>query len=111
MLKHTGSAQADLEMQGSQWDMAAPLRVLLLPTLTINSNQYRGRLDVLAVTRALCAGFSETSEPDSCLVGSLQTDDCASGNSDCWSEGGVSACVDTFRGRKCQCPTGGSSQR
>ncbi len=38
-------------------------KILLLPTVVINGNQYRGRLDVPAVTRALCAGFSETSEP------------------------------------------------
>lgn len=38
-------------------------KILLLPTVVINGNQYRGRLDVPAVTRALCAGFSETTEP------------------------------------------------
>ena len=34
--------------------------------------QYRGRLDVPSITRALCAGFSEAAEPDMCLSGSLQ---------------------------------------
>ena len=86
--------------------MQSPLRVLLLPTVTINSNQYRGRLDALAVTRALCAGFSETSEPELCLAGSIQSNDCAAGNDGCWSENELSACVDTFRGRQCQCPIG-----
>lgn len=93
-------------MQGSQWSISAPLRVLLLPTLTINTNQYRGRLDSLAVTRALCAGFSETNEPDACLVGSIQTDDCAANRDSCWHEGNVTACKDTFRGKQCQCPSG-----
>ena len=36
------------------------------------AGQYRGRLDVPSITRALCAGFSEAAEPDMCLSGSLQ---------------------------------------
>lgn len=98
--------QADLDMQGSQWDMHSPLRILLLPTITINSNQYRGRLDAISVTRALCSGFSEMTEPEICLAGSIQTDDCAAGSDDCWHDGNLTACVDTFRGRQCKCPKG-----
>ena len=64
--------QADLQLQGSQWDADKPLHILLLPTIIINSNQYRGRLDGASITRALCAGFAEATEPELCLSGSLQ---------------------------------------
>jgi hypothetical protein len=79
--------------------------------------QYRGRLDTPAVLRALCAGFSEGTEPPVCLSGGLNVDDCASGRDTCWhyeltEEGGgshkLSACVDTFRGYVCHCPIGAS---
>ena len=43
--------------------------IAILPTIAINSDQYRGRLDAPAVLRALCAGFSEGSEPRVCLSG------------------------------------------
>ena len=39
---------------------------------TVIHAQYRGRLDAPSITRALCAGFSESSEPSMCLSGSLQ---------------------------------------
>lgn len=39
-------------------------RILLLPTVIINTNQYRGRLDTPSIVRALCAGFSESTEPE-----------------------------------------------
>ena len=59
----SGRAQADYKAQGDDsWSMSGK-KILLLPTVVINGNQYRGRLDVPAVTRALCAGFSETTEP------------------------------------------------
>jgi len=55
--------QADYHLQGDDsWSMSGK-KILLLPTVVINGNQYRGRLEVPAITRALCAGFSETSEP------------------------------------------------
>jgi len=55
--------QADYRLQGDDsWSMSGK-KILLLPTVVINGNQYRGRLEVPAITRALCAGFSETSEP------------------------------------------------
>jgi hypothetical protein len=33
--------------------------VLLLPTLVINTDQYRGSLTAAAVLRALCSGYAE----------------------------------------------------
>lgn len=54
-------AQADYQEQGNdQWGNG---KILLLPTIIVNKHQYRGRLDVSPVLRALCAGFSETTEP------------------------------------------------
>ncbi|KAK9799792.1 hypothetical protein WJX73_009230 [Symbiochloris irregularis] len=101
--------QADMDYQGSTSAIQSHQRVLLLPTVIINTNQYRGRLDVVSITRALCAGFDETTEPDVCLSGTLQEDDCASGEDHgCWREasGKWDACVDTFRGHTCRCPKG-----
>ena len=60
-----------MQAQGSQ-GLGTTQRVLLLPTVIINTNQYRGRLDGGSLTRALCAGFAEATEPELCLSGSLQ---------------------------------------
>jgi hypothetical protein len=54
--------QADYTEQGD--DAWGNGRILLLPTIIVNKHQYRGRLDVPSVMRALCAGFSETTEPE-----------------------------------------------
>ena len=54
--------QADYVLQGNdQWGNG---KILLLPTVIVNKHQYRGRLDVPSILRALCAGFSETTEPE-----------------------------------------------
>ena len=51
-------------LQGNdQWGNG---KILLLPTVIVNKHQYRGRLDVPSILRALCAGFSETTEPEVC---------------------------------------------
>ncbi|KAL4442405.1 hypothetical protein ABPG77_004989 [Micractinium sp. CCAP 211/92] len=94
------AAQADAERSGRGL-------VILLPTVVINNDQYRGLLAAPAVLRALCSGFAEGSEPPICLSGALNVDDCASGTNACWrGPGGESACVDTFRGFVCRCPAG-----
>ena len=94
--------------------------VVLLPTLVINSNQYRGRLTGKDVLRAICAGFAEGTAPhDVCFSGDLETNECEEpGNAGCWflrvppspgspdSWKNFSACVDTFRGYQCKCPRG-----
>ena len=49
-------------LQGNdQWGNG---KILLLPTVIVNKHQYRGRLDVPSILRALCAGFSESTEPE-----------------------------------------------
>ena len=61
LLHWSTRAQADYAEQGNdQWGNG---KILLLPTIIVNKHQYRGRLDVPSVLRALCAGFSETTEP------------------------------------------------
>ncbi|CAL8466083.1 g5619 [Coccomyxa elongata] len=100
--------EADYQEQGNdQWGNG---KILLLPTIIVNKHQYRGRLDVSPVLRALCAGFSETTEPQVCLAGSLQEDDCKFSTHNCWTSGtgndAITACKDTFRGYVCQCPAG-----
>ena len=93
--------------QGYKPDGGGASSVLLLPTVTINGAQYRGRLDVSSLMRGLCAGFSELAEPPECLAGGLEVNECAAtDHGGCWSNAEFSACVDTFRGRKCQCPYG-----
>ncbi|KAK9804303.1 hypothetical protein WJX72_005862 [[Myrmecia] bisecta] len=96
--------EADYVAQGDDgWGQG---KILLLPTVVINTKQYRGRLDVPSVMRAVCAGFSEATEPAVCMSSNLNVNDCVEDASSCWSSEGVSACVDTFRGHVCQCPAG-----
>ncbi len=106
--------EANLDAQGLGGGSSS--RVLITPTVVINKAQYRGRLDAPSVTRGLCAGFSEATEPPACLSPALEVNECASAdNGGCWKskekdaksgEPLFSACVDTFRGFKCQCPFG-----
>eukprot|EP00898_Chlorokybus_atmophyticus_P003912 jgi/Chlat1/4521/Chrsp29S04587 len=81
--------------------------VTILPTIVINQHQYRGQLDKLPVQKAICAGFSETTEPPACLTPDIQTNDCEINNGGCWSGFNFTACKDTFRGKVCECPTVG----
>jgi hypothetical protein len=84
-----------------------------LPSVFINTIQYRGRLDRAAVLRGICAGFEETSEPAVCLQSTIQTNECDESENACWThddpsiaETLSSTCVDTFRGHICVCPQG-----
>nr|CAB3500902.1 unnamed protein product [Digitaria exilis] len=80
--------------------------VTILPTLVINNRQYRGTLDKVAVLKAICSGFEETTEPAICLSEDIQTNECLDSNGGCWLDtpNNVTACKDTFRGRVCECP-------
>jgi len=100
ILEEQLNAQVDAEGSGRG-------RVILLPTVVINYDQYRGSLTPGGVLRALCSGFSEGTEPSTCLSGGLEVDECASGTHGCWTQGDtLTACVDTFRGFVCRCPAG-----
>lgn len=85
--------------------------VTYLPTLMINTVQYRGRLEMGSVLRAVCAGFKESSEPGVCLQKGMQVNECESDNA-CWKNPNSSlsehssSCLDTFRGHICMCPKG-----
>eukprot|EP00213_Chloropicon_mariensis_P006548 CAMPEP_0197471192 /NCGR_PEP_ID=MMETSP1309-20131121/2084_1 /TAXON_ID=464262 /ORGANISM="Genus nov. species nov., Strain RCC998" /LENGTH=698 /DNA_ID=CAMNT_0043008705 /DNA_START=311 /DNA_END=2407 /DNA_ORIENTATION=+ len=86
--------------------------IAYLPSILINTIQYRGRLDKASILRGICAGFKETSEPGVCLQDALQVNECDSGHS-CWinpnaslAEEFSSTCLDTFRGHICMCPKG-----
>jgi hypothetical protein len=50
--------QVQLAAQGDE-ERSGRGRVILLPTLAINTDQYRGALTPPAVLRALCSGFQE----------------------------------------------------
>ncbi|XWS68125.1 hypothetical protein CRYUN_Cryun04dG0063500 [Craigia yunnanensis] len=80
--------------------------VTILPTLVVNSHQYRGKLAKGAVLKAICAGFEETTEPTVCLSGDVETNECLDNNGGCWQDkiANLTACKDTFRGRVCECP-------
>ena len=82
--------------------------VFILPTLRINGAQYRGKLAVGEVLRALCAGFEAGNRPpacdrvvdDACMVG-------GKGQAECAARGdGKTACVPTFAGYNCTCGSG-----
>lgn len=90
-------------------------QVTLLPTIVINTNQYRGRLKNTSILQAICSGFTEMDEPSACLSERFQIDQCKQHVDTCWrktvtySSGHtrvVSACKDTFRGYFCKCPKG-----
>ncbi|KAA6422834.1 MAG: vacuolar-sorting receptor 1-like isoform 1, partial [Trebouxia sp. A1-2] len=100
--------QAEYDAQGTESIGEAAGRVVLLPTVIINNKQYRGRLDSVSITKALCAGFDETTEPEVCLTGNIQENNCAVDSQTCWSDDSMhlDACVDTYRGYVCKCPDG-----
>ena len=89
-------------------------KVKYLPTVVINTDQYRGRLATNDVFAAICSGFSEGTEPRDCLSVYLQQNECHEGTDTCWHrtvfDGSrtteLSACVDTFRDFECRCPPG-----
>uniref|UniRef100_A0A0D6R212 EGF-like calcium-binding domain-containing protein n=1 Tax=Araucaria cunninghamii TaxID=56994 RepID=A0A0D6R212_ARACU len=112
VLKCMGDPQADAENpvlkaeQDAQVGRGARGDVTILPTLVINNVQYRGKLERSAILKAICAGFKETTEPRICLSGDIETNECLSNNGGCWNNDktNITACMDTFRGRVCQCP-------
>ncbi|KAG0447963.1 hypothetical protein HPP92_028079 [Vanilla planifolia] len=54
--------------------------VTILPTMVINNVQYRGTLERMAVLKAICAGFKESTEPSLCLNGDIETNECLERN-------------------------------
>lgn len=60
-----------MQQGNDQWGNG---KILLLPTVIVNKHQYRGRLDTPSILRALCAGFSETTEPE---VGFCRAESCS----------------------------------
>lgn len=60
--------QAEFEQQGTESIGGAAGRVVLLPTVVINNKQYRGHLDAVSITKALCSAFDETTEPEVRLI-------------------------------------------
>lgn len=82
--------------------------VFILPTLRINGAQYRGKLAVGEVLRAICAGFQKDNRPpacdrvvdDTCMMGGKGYTDCAA------RKDGKTQCVPTFSGYNCTCGSG-----
>ncbi|KAL5070291.1 hypothetical protein RYX36_021178 [Vicia faba] len=94
------------EEQDAQIGKGSRGDVTILPTLVVNSRQYRGKLEKGAVMKAICSGFEETTEPAVCLSSEVETNECLDNNGGCWRDKGanITACKDTFRGRVCECP-------
>ena len=110
--------ERELRLQADQDDSGRGA-IVLLPTVVINLDQYRGRLSAKDVLRALCAGFAEETAPEVCMSKAMESNECERpGNAGCWSLAvpadpsrkkpakNFTACVDTFRGYACECPEG-----
>ncbi|KAF8089925.1 hypothetical protein N665_0494s0030 [Sinapis alba] len=108
-----GDTEGDVENpvlkaeQESQVGKGSRGDVTILPTLAVNNRQYRGKLEKGAVLKAICAGFQESTEPAICLTEDQNTNECLENNGGCWQDraANITACLDTFRGRLCECPT------
>lgn len=68
---NSAALQAEFDAQGTESAGSSAGRIVLLPTVVINDKQYRGRLDALSITKALCAGFEESTEPEVCLFATV----------------------------------------
>lgn len=82
--------------------------VFILPTIRINGAQYRGKMAVTDVLRAICAGYVQGNQPNAC---SRVIDDLcmqgAEGFNDCSArKDGKTMCINTFSGYKCSCGHG-----
>ncbi|KAK8562829.1 hypothetical protein V6N12_010895 [Hibiscus sabdariffa] len=60
--------------------------VTILPTIVVNNHQYRGKLAKVAVMKAICSGFEETTEPSVCLSSDVETNECLENNGGCWQD-------------------------
>lgn len=82
--------------------------VFILPTIRINSVQYRGKMATAEVLRAICAGFAAGNTPETC---SKAVDDpCMQGGKgyqECSARtDGKTQCIATFAGYNCTCGHG-----
>ncbi|GIM13209.1 hypothetical protein Vretimale_16388 [Volvox reticuliferus] len=86
--------------------------VIILPTIRINGEQYRGSLEASTVLRALCAAFPDGHEPDVCNESWVSEDECqgpyGEGYIKCGvgKSNGTTGCINTFRGYQCTCGSG-----
>ena len=99
---------AEMQLQSDQGDSGRGA-IVMLPTVVVNLDQYRGRLTSKDVLRAIYAGFLESTEPRVCLSSALESNECLRpDHGGCWftetPDGNFSACVDTFREVECRCP-------
>ncbi|VVB02137.1 unnamed protein product [Arabis nemorensis] len=110
--KCIGDPDADVENEVLKAEEAFQLGqenrgvITIFPTLIINNAQYRGKLERIAVLKAICSGFKERTEPSICLNADMETNECLEANGGCWQDkiSNVTACKDTYRGRVCECP-------
>lgn len=105
--------ESELKVQTGGGDGGAAATVAILPTVRINRKQYRGNLDAGSVLRALCAAFPYGSEPGVCTETWVSEDECEVGgdgwracNSGANSTLGLTRCINTFKGFKCECGAG-----
>lgn len=89
-------------------DAADDARIAIDPTVEVNGGQVRGAFEPAHVTAALCSGFSDGTEPASCL--DFSPDECAQGSagfsacsSGYFAAAGRTRCERTFEGFECLC--------
>ena len=82
--------------------------VFILPTIKVNGVQYRGKMAMSDVLRAICAGFVEGNRPAACAK--ITDDVCMQGGrgyADCAARtDGKTLCINTFNGYNCTCGQG-----
>ena len=75
---------AEMQLQSDQGDSGRGA-IVMLPTVVVNLDQYRGRLTSKDVLRAICAGFLESTEPRVCLSSALESNECLQpDHGGCW---------------------------
>lgn len=105
---NTAALNDDVPNAFLEADAADDERIAIDPTVEINGGQLRGAFDPTHITAALCSGFTDGSEPASCL--DFSPDECTQGSegfnrcsSGYFAAAGRTRCQRTFEGFECLC--------
>eukprot|EP00892_Ulva_mutabilis_P009538 jgi/Ulvmu1/6957/UM033_0014.1 len=108
---NTAQLDADVPNAFFEADAADDAMIAIDPTVEINGGQLRGAFEPGHITAALCSGFTDGSEPASCL--DFSPEECTQGSegftqcsSGYFAAAGRTSCQRTFEGFECRCPTG-----
>lgn len=91
-------------------DAADDSNIAIDPTVEVNGAQVRGAFEPGHITAALCSGFTDGTEPASCL--DFSPEECTQGSegftqcsSGYFAAAGRTRCQRTFEGFECRCGT------